>query len=381
MFNFLIQLSSLSAALSIFIFFISPTTCYSRTFYAEGSDILLGVGARNIALAGAVTAGTGDVYSAYWNPAGLARIEGTQITISNKPTYELIPVNYLAAAATTNNFLETGWKLSYAFALIPRLNIYGNGTFREDEFESIFMRYALPGLVGDFTGELESKTMDYRFAFGLAPESHPEFRAGFSIGYVDCGTEFCGVKAEDPDNYIIASTGATAFALNLGFQYELSEKLALGFVVNDVNTSLDVEVTETDNSGTETNIYHIEFPREIVLGALWKYSNSIDFAADYRQLSGYYGDYRIEFKTARLGVEWKNAWEDIDLQAGFLIPIKISSNKTEDLDAPYFGAPSFGISWNVDNFQLNSALFFDPVKSFQSNAPKASIEISLSYQL
>ena len=361
------------------LLFSIQTTANSRTFYAEGSDLMLGVGARNIALAGAVTASTGDVYSAYWNPAGLAKIESTQITISNKPTYELIPVNYLAAASTTSDFFGTGWNLSYAFAFIPRLHIYGNGTFREDEFESIFMRYALPDLAGDFTGELESKTKDYRFAFGLSPQSHHEFRAGFSIGYIDCGTEFCGVTADDPGNYTISSAGATAISFNMGLQYDFTSKFTFGFNINDINTDLDVKVIETDNSGTSEEVYHIEFPREVVFGVLWQYSSSIDISADYRHLSGKYGDYKIEFITARLGMEWKKLWENIDLQAGFLIPIKISSDKTESLDAPYFGAPSIGLSWKVDKFQLDSALFFDPVKSYQDNAPRAALELSVSY--
>lgn len=340
---------------------------------------MLGVGARNIALAGAVTAGSGDVYSAYWNPAGLAKIENTQITISNKPTYKLIPVNYLAAASSTDNFLDTGWKLSYAFAFIPRLHIYGNGTFREDEFESIFMRYALPDLAGDFTGELESKTKDYRLAFGLTPQNNSEFRFGFSMGYVDCGTEFCGVTAEDPGNYTIASSGATAITFNLGMQYEYSSRLTFGFNLNDVDTSLDVETVTTDNTGTTTEVVTVEFPRELAFGVLWRYSDSIDLSVDYRHLEGSYGDYKIKFRTARIGGEWKKFWKNIDIQAGLLIPIQITSDKTESLDAPYFGAPSFGVSWQIGEFKLDSALFFDPVASYQHNEPRAAMELSLSY--
>ncbi|THB72041.1 MAG: hypothetical protein D6B28_06360 [Gammaproteobacteria bacterium] len=364
----------------VVIISLAAPISHGRTFYAEGSDLMLGVGARNIALAGAVTAGTGDVYSAYWNPAGLAKIENTQITISNKPSYDLIPVNYLAAASSTDNILDTGWNLSYAFAFIPRLHIYGNGTFRDDEFESIFMRYALPELAGDFTGELESKTKDYRFAFGLTSQNYPELRVGFSIGYVDCGTDYCGVTADAPGNYTVTSTGATAFAFNYGMQYDYSQSIVLGLNMNDISTDLDVEVLETDNSGTTTNIYHIEFPREIVLGVLWHYSDSIDVSADYRHLSGKYGDYEIKFRTARIGLEWKRPWKDIDIQTGLLIPIEITSDKTESLDAPYFGAPSFGISWNIDDFKLDSALFFDPVASYQADAPRATLELSVSYQ-
>ncbi len=353
----------------------------ARTFYAEGSDIMLGVGARNIALAGAVTSSTKDVYSTYWNPAGLAGIEKSEITISHRPGAELVPVNFLGAAFVVPEVWDSGWKMSYAFAFIPRLHIYGSGTFYEDEFESIFMRYALPGLEGDFTGTIESKTKDYRMAFGFSPIASPEFRAGFSIGYIDCATTFCGIKAESPGNYTIASAGATAFTFNFGLQYDYSEKFTFGLNVNDVGTTLDVEVIETDDSGTTNKNYIVEFPRDIALGMVWHQSKQVDISADVRYLSGKYGSYVIDFRTARIGVEFKNYWQDTDLQAGLLIPIKFASDKTEEFDIPYFAAPSVGVVYKKGRFKLESALLVEPVSSYQLSKPRAAFELSLGYEI
>lgn len=357
------------------------TSTLARTFYAEGSDIMLGVGARNIALAGAVTSSTNDVYSTYWNPAGLSRLQKSEITISHRPGAELVPVNFLGAAFVVPDILDSGWKMSYAFAFIPRLHIYGSGTFHEDEFESIFMRYALPGLEGDFTGTIESKTKDYRMAFGFSPIASPEFRAGFSIGYVDCATTFCGIKADSPGNYTIASAGATAFTFNFGFQYDYSEKFTFGLNVNDLNTKLDVEVIETDDTGTTNKNYIVELPRDIALGMVWHQSKQLDISADVRYLSGNYGSYVIDFRTARVGVELKNYWEGVDLQAGLLIPIKFASDKTKEFDIPYFAAPSFGIGYKKGKFKLESALFVEPVSSYQVSKPRAAFELSLGYEI
>jgi hypothetical protein len=60
----------ITIALSLFsILTIGQAQSYSNEFLA------IGVGARAHGMSGAVTATTGDVYSSYWNPAGLSSIE------------------------------------------------------------------------------------------------------------------------------------------------------------------------------------------------------------------------------------------------------------------------------------------------------------------
>jgi hypothetical protein len=61
----------IAATLTTFLAFaVGKAQSYSNEFLA------IGVGARAHGMSGAVTATTGDVYSSYWNPAGLSSIEG-----------------------------------------------------------------------------------------------------------------------------------------------------------------------------------------------------------------------------------------------------------------------------------------------------------------
>ena len=47
-----------------------------------GPLLQLGVGARELGMGGALVSVTGDVYSAYWNPAGLTQLEGPEMTLA-----------------------------------------------------------------------------------------------------------------------------------------------------------------------------------------------------------------------------------------------------------------------------------------------------------
>ena len=87
--------------LTIFSLFLFPSIALgAKNFHAEGSDLLMGVGAKAIGLGGAVCAGTKSPYSIYWNPAGLAEINESQISISGQPNAKFLPVNFAGVAFT-----------------------------------------------------------------------------------------------------------------------------------------------------------------------------------------------------------------------------------------------------------------------------------------
>jgi hypothetical protein len=62
------------------------------------SFLKVGMGARPVGMGEAFTAISGDINSIYWNPAGLARIEGIDLTFMHNRWFQEISSNYLAAA-------------------------------------------------------------------------------------------------------------------------------------------------------------------------------------------------------------------------------------------------------------------------------------------
>ena len=86
--------------LAFLILLSSSTTIAAQSFDVEGSDLLLGVGSKAKALSGAVSAGTNDIYSVYWNPAGLAELTQKQVSLSGQLNAKIIPVKFAGVAIT-----------------------------------------------------------------------------------------------------------------------------------------------------------------------------------------------------------------------------------------------------------------------------------------
>jgi hypothetical protein len=113
---------------------VLPCSLYARSFRGEGSDLMMGVGAAAIAKSGAVTASSKDIYSMYWNPAGLAEMNQNQISISGQLDAELTGINF-AAIAINNKWIRFGrYQTAIGLARLPRLHVKANGRYGPDDF-------------------------------------------------------------------------------------------------------------------------------------------------------------------------------------------------------------------------------------------------------
>ena len=75
---------------------------------AGAPELLLPIGARGTALGGAIVADPRGVESMYWNPAGLANLEGTEIGFSHQPYIADIKINWGAIATAIEGFGTLG---------------------------------------------------------------------------------------------------------------------------------------------------------------------------------------------------------------------------------------------------------------------------------
>jgi hypothetical protein len=75
---------------------------------AGATELLIPVGARGTALGGAVIADPRGVESMYWNPAGLALMQGTELAFSHQPYLADIDVNWGAVATNIEGFGSIG---------------------------------------------------------------------------------------------------------------------------------------------------------------------------------------------------------------------------------------------------------------------------------
>ncbi|MBD3401508.1 PorV/PorQ family protein [candidate division GN15 bacterium] len=92
---------------------VSLTSVYAgnsrRIGTAGAQELLIPIGSRGTAMGGAVLSTTSGVESMYWNPAGLAEMEGTQAMFTYLPYIADIDVNWVGAATYIEGFGTLGF--------------------------------------------------------------------------------------------------------------------------------------------------------------------------------------------------------------------------------------------------------------------------------
>lgn len=368
----------LMSVLFSLVMLCAPVHAQEKIFYGEGSDTFMGIGGRYLGLGGTGAAISNDIYALFYNPAGLASIEGFEFSIARQLNARLLPINFAAAAVRLPFFDRYGISTVAAAGYIPRLNFYGEGEFGADDLESVFLRYAIPGLVGDFDGIISSKTKDFRIALAFSPLNSDRWALGFSVGRVDCATYSCGVSAQRSDGYTIVSTEAVAYTLNLGARLKISGDFILGVSVKDVNTKLDVSIQTTDDNGVRDQVLQTGFPTDITVGLLWNYSDRLTLTADYQTMFGSYGTYDIDVKMLRFGAEKR--YGKIMARTGLIVPITISSSELPEIVLPFPVAPTFGIGWQDERLSIDIAVYGHPLMSYSRNSIQLAADLSISYR-
>ena len=347
----------------------------ARSFEAEGSDTGAGLGARYVALGGAGVATGDDVYAIYFNPAGLASVKGVELAVSRQLNAKLHAINFLGAAWRLPLEEHWGVQATVAAAYYPRIHARASGAFDEGNFESLFLRYLLPGISGTFDGDIETKTKSYRLAMAIAPAPGSRWSVGFYVERIDCKSTFCGVHATS-NGFTTSSTGATAIGLGTGVRYRLAPQWTLAGSVSDIHTRLTVNSVTTDAAGMRTQQVSAQFPRKITAAAAWQAASDTAVAVDYEITKGQYGRSDIDLQVLRAGVE-KIAGEWA-YRAGAVVPIRIVSTMTGKLEAPFPFAPTAGLGWRAGNLKVDFAFYAHTVMSMHKGSASPAADLSLT---
>lgn len=349
----------------------------AREFRAEGMDTGAGLGARHVAMGGTGTAFADDVYAAVYNPAGLAAVSSFELSVSRQLDARLDVVSFLGAAWRLPARATPGWDLTVATVYYPRIHARASGAFAETDFESIFLRYLLPGISGTFDGQIDSKTRAWRLAVGGAPRGQREWSVGGYVERVDCRSDFCGVHATS-NGYTVSSTGAKATAFGLGVRWQPQPGWKLGASVNDVRTRLQVSTVTTDALGTRVRPWSASFPRKVSLEVARELGGGAQWAFGYERMNGQYGRSQLDLQVLRAGYERRTgAWT---WRAGALAPLRIASTETGTLKPPAPVAPTLGVGWRSGALEAGAALYGHPVMSMHRDRPSPAVDLSLGWR-
>ncbi|MEJ2036856.1 MAG: hypothetical protein P8X69_12750, partial [Maritimibacter sp.] len=239
--------SALAAVLAMTLAF--PAQAQDRSFTAEGSDAIFAMGARHIAMGGTGTATADDPLAIFYYPARLAGIWQFSFSGTRQLDATLRPYTFIGGTAPLSFLEPLGLNVTVGAARYNRIHAHATGAYGEGEFESIFLRYLLPGISGTFDGTIDSKTLVNRFALGLSTDAVPGLSLGVNLDWIDCQTNTCGIHGGS-NGYEVRSTHATALSYGFSVKYALSDRRTVGATFTAVHTTLRVDSTVTDQLGT-----------------------------------------------------------------------------------------------------------------------------------
>jgi hypothetical protein len=148
----------------------------------NGSDLIMGIGARAIGMGGAFVAVSDDASAIFWNPAGLTRLPGSQLHFS-----AYAPSDFSAAAIIYKPeaaFLQKR-RFAVGLGLVNRLDFKGDsGDGTWEGFPSHLLDLAMIDVAEDFSGRVESSTRDVRLSLSMAPEKLRKLSVGVNLIHI-----------------------------------------------------------------------------------------------------------------------------------------------------------------------------------------------------
>ncbi len=203
------------------LFFVSSFSYAQTTIAKYGGEFLaIGVGGRASGMGGAQVAIAGDVTAAYWNPAGLARLDYPQFSLMHEEHFgNLINYNYAAVAFPFQK------DMSFGVTLI-RLSVDGIPDTRNaqvDENGNSINNLLYPNWRLDYSKITEFSNVDYALYFTFAKRENKKFYWGANVKLIKRN---------------LAEYSALGIGFDIGAWYNPIKNLMLGANLMDVTTTM-----------------------------------------------------------------------------------------------------------------------------------------------
>lgn len=252
---------------------VLSASLFSQTVRKYSNEFMnIGVDAAALGMSSAVTANTGDVNSGYWNPAGLLKLEDSQLSLMHSSYFANIAnYDYAAYAMPLDDRSAVGISL-IRFAVDDILNttqlIDAEGNINYDRI-SLF------------------STADYGLTFSYARALPVQ-----GLNY--------GVNAKIIRRVIGDFASSWGFGLDVGLQFETNNDWKFGVMARDITTTfnawaIDEEEFATISDAVEGQNQELPETTEITIPKLQiGVSKLVDFNYDYTLLTSVNLNFRFE---------------------------------------------------------------------------------------
>jgi hypothetical protein len=178
-----------------------------------GEFMAIDVSARAQAMGGAFTSQAGDVYATFYNPAGLMKVQSTQIAFTHTRQFiSSINYDYLGFARPLSNNKVIGFS-------VIRLGVDGI----QDSRAAAILSSEGELLNIDFSKVTEFNSADYVFLLSLATSSSEKFSWGINMKLV---------------RRDLADNSANGLGFDGGMQYQFNDKIIFSALVRNITTTL-----------------------------------------------------------------------------------------------------------------------------------------------
>ncbi len=206
----------------------------SRVGTAGALELTIPYGSRGAAMGGAVLSTVTGVESMYWNPAGMASMEGTEVLFTHLPYFADIDVNYVGLASFVEGFGTIG--------LGAKVVTIGDMNETTEAFP-------------DGTGRVFSPTLSV-FNLSYAKVLNANVQFGFNAKFI---------------HESVFDVSASGAAFDFGFIYNPQwNGLSLGIVIKNYGTEMQYSGIgfdrEVDNRPLRANSASFELPSSFNLG-------------------------------------------------------------------------------------------------------------------
>lgn len=308
---------------------------------AAASELLIPMGARNVAMGNSNIANTTGTEAIYWNPAGLSIMNKAEVDFTYMTYFADMNISYFAAGFKSGNMGTFGVSFqSLDIGEIPVTTITvpeGTGEILTPNFITINVTY--------------SNRLTDRISFGANTKLISE-----SVG----------------------SMSASAFAWDLGLQYRSDYNIDFGIVLKNIGTKMKFTGTGTEFDATipyanpnattrktSLDMVENELPTSLNMGLAYRYQIAED---QMLNVAGIYVDNGYAINEMNFGLEY--GFRDLlFLRGGYNMPM-YPEDYPEDDEYQFgftFGA---GLQVNVGgndvvfDYAFRNMELFDPINYF-----------------
>jgi long-subunit fatty acid transport protein len=238
----------------ILVLALTATTAsaeFSKTGSAGAQFLKIGVGSKYQGMAEAGAAMANDVYAMYWNPAGLAAIDGSEISFTNVNWLLDIDLNYVAFARYFEDVGTFGVSAAILSMDDQEITTFeqqsGTGDYYSASSYAISASFARQltdkfafGISAKYLGEKIHNETSQGFAFDFGTMLHTGFRSlrlGMSISNLGPEMEFTGSdlavrydsrNGEGTNDPVPANLSTTPYDLPMLFRVGMAYDVDLG---------------------------------------------------------------------------------------------------------------------------------------------------------